>query len=154
MGWPAHWRAAAAILVLGGYLQLVEWVDLYPWNDVRGGNGQEGLDLALGAITLALAAWLCVSRRAAPVVAALGLLVWAALQVTSWWSPYVWGASEGWKRTYDHWFAGTVQVLPNDGVHLPPDANHLVLQVLIVGALAVCAAAAWDGFRRPAPSSA
>lgn len=147
----AHRCAALAVLTLGVYLQVVEWIDLYPWNDVRTGNGQEMLDLMLAPLTVMLVAWLWTSRRWGPLTAAIALMVWAGLQVTTWWSPYVWGASPGWRRTYDRWFADTVQVLPNDGVHLPPDANHLVLQALIVAALACSAVAAWQGFRRPAP---
>ena len=88
------------------------------------------------------------SRRGAPIMLSAALVVWAALQVTTWWSPYVWGASEGWRTVYDRWFARTVQWLPSDGVHLPPDANHLVLQGLILVALATCLAAAWRGLQR------
>jgi hypothetical protein len=146
-----HRRAALAVLALGVYLQAVEWIDLHPWNDVRTGNGQEMLDLLLAPLTVAAVAWLWTSRRWACVAMSAALLVWAGLQVTTWWSPYVWGASEGWRRVYDRWFAGTVQWLPSDGVHLPPDANHLVLQALIVLALASSLIAAWDGFRKPAP---
>jgi hypothetical protein len=145
-----HRRAALAVLTLGVYLQAVEWIDLHPWNDVRTGNGQEMLDLLLAPLTVAAVAWLWTSRRWAAVVLSAALLVWAGLQVTSWWSPYVWGASPDWRAVYDRWFAHTVQWLPNDGVHLPPDANHLVLQVLIVAALALCLSASWEGFRRPA----
>ena len=148
---PAHRCAALAVLGLGLYLQVVEWIDLYPWNDVRTGNGQETLDLMLAPLTVMLVAWLWTSRRWAPLTASVALMVWAGLQVVTWWSPYVWGASPGWRRTYDRWFSDTIQVLPNDGVHLPPDANHLVLQGLIAAALGLSAAAAWQGFRRPAP---
>lgn len=143
-----HRRAALAVLALGVYLQVVEWIDLFPWNDVRTGNGQETLDLMLAPLTVVLVAWMWTSRRWAQLVATLALGAWAGLQVMTWWSPYVWGASPGWKRVWTRWFADTVQVLPNDGVHLPPDANHLVLQLLILVALVLSAAAAWQGFRR------
>lgn len=149
-----HRRAALAVAVLGVYLQVVEWIDLHPWNDVRTGNGQEMLDLLLAPLSVMLVAWMWTSPRWAQAVASAALLVWAGLQVTTWWSPYLWGASPSWKRVHERWFADTVQVLPNDGVHLPPDANHLVLQLLILAALALAAHAAWDGFRRPAPWSA
>jgi hypothetical protein len=48
--------AAVSVALLGGYLQLVEWVDLLPWNDIRRGNGQESLDLVLAAGTVTAAA--------------------------------------------------------------------------------------------------
>ena len=96
-----HRRAALAVAVLGVYLQVVEWIDLHPWNDVRTGNGQELLDLLLAPVTVMLVAWMWTSRRWAQLTASVALLVWAGLQVTTWWSPYVWGDSPGWKRTYD-----------------------------------------------------
>jgi hypothetical protein len=36
------------------YYQLIEWVNLFPWNEIRGGNGQETLDWIVGAVLLAL----------------------------------------------------------------------------------------------------
>ena len=39
------------------YLELTEWIDLFPWNDIRQGNGQAGLDVVLGVlIVLAIVA--------------------------------------------------------------------------------------------------
>jgi hypothetical protein len=134
--------------VLGGYLQAVERIDLHPWNDVRHGNGQQTLDLILAGATLGLAAALWVSRRWAPLLASAALAVWAWLQATSWWLPYVRGASPGWRRIYARWFAGTTQALPGDADHLPPGANHLVLQALIAAALALCLVATLRGFAR------
>jgi hypothetical protein len=140
--------AAGAVLVLGGYLQLVEWVDLHPWNDVRHGNGQETLDLILAGASIILVGWLWISRRWAPLAASLALAAWAWLQIASWWIPYVQGASPGWRRVYARWFADTVQILPRDADHLPPDANHLVLQALILAALIASAAAFVRSFRK------
>ena len=148
MSLPAHRLAALCVLVLGGYLQLVEWVDLFPWNDVRRGNGQETLDLILAAATLVLAATLWVSRRWAPLLAVGGLAAWAWLQAVTWWFPYFEGASPGWRRTWDRWFSETIHILPRDADHLPPDANHLLLQALIVVALAASLTAVARGFSR------
>jgi hypothetical protein len=33
-------------------MEVVEWVNLYQWNDVRRGNGQEQLDIVLGLLML------------------------------------------------------------------------------------------------------
>lgn len=146
--WPARRLAAAAVLLLGGYLQLVEWVDLFPWNDVRRGNGQAGLNLALAAVTPMLAAWLWFSRRWAPLAAAAALGLWAWLQIQTWWIPYViTGASPGWRRVWDRWFGETLHVLPRTADRLPPDLNHLVLQALILTALGLALAALWCGWR-------
>ena len=146
MAWPAHRLAAGAVLVLGIYLQVAEWIDLHPWNDVRDGNGQETLDIALAAATGVLTGALWVSRRWAPLLAVAALSMWAWLQAMTWWWPYLTGASPGWRQVYDGWFQGTLHVLPRDETHLPPDANHLTLHVLIVLALTASLAAAWRGF--------
>ncbi|MEX2130766.1 MAG: hypothetical protein WD772_04720 [Pseudohongiellaceae bacterium] len=127
--------AAVAVTFLGCYLQLVEWVDLYPWNDVRSGNGQETLDLILAGATLVLVMFLWFGGRSASILASVGLTAWFWLQFSTWWIPYVAGTSPGWKRVYQQWFAETVQILPRTEANLPPDANHIVLHVLIVLAL-------------------
>lgn len=134
--------AALSVMILGGYLQLVEWVDMFPWNNIRNGNGQEMLDIAMGITTLILATLLWRGWRAAALVSALAIAFWAWLQIQSWWIPYFQGATQGWERHYEHWFGETVSWLPRSDRHLPPDANHLVLHVLIVIALVACVRAA------------
>ena len=140
----ANRRAAIAVAALGVYLQAVEWLDLFPWNDIRHGNGQATLDLAMAAATLGLVSTLWISRGPWPAwLAVAALVVWGGLQALTWWPSYVFGASPGWRRVYARWFADTVQALPGDSAHLPPDANHLVLQLLILAALGASLAAAW-----------
>ncbi|WP_334165363.1 hypothetical protein [Phenylobacterium sp.] len=145
MAWPAHRLAAAAVLVLGIYLQVVAWVDLYPWNDVRRSDGQETLDVLAAAATGVLTGALWVSRVWAPLLSAMALSMWAWLQAMTWWAPYFAGAPPGWQAVYGLWFENTVHVLPRDARHLPPDANHLTLHLLIVAALAASLLAAWRG---------
>ncbi len=45
-------RAAMAVLALGAYLEAMEWISLYPWNNIRGGNGQETLDYIIAGLCL------------------------------------------------------------------------------------------------------
>ncbi len=138
--------------MLGLYLQLVEWVDLGPWNNfVQGSNGQEQVDLLLGVLTIVLIFALYRGGRIAALGAVAATGAWAALQIATWWVPYVQGATPAWQRTYARWFADNVQVLPGDATHLPPDANHLVLHVLIAVAfvLSLIAARAARGSSPP-----
>lgn len=125
---------------LAVYLQFIEWIDVFPWNDVRNGNGQEQLDMGL-AVACALAL-VSTYRGWKPGIwfgAAL-YFVWLALQISTFWVPYVAGASSRWQRTWEAHFGHTVQWFPRVGNHLPPDASHFILQVLLVGAFcAVCA---------------
>lgn len=111
------------------YYQLIEWVHLFPWNNVRRGNGQEKLDLYVAVIlsVLMLATWRRMRWAMTAGVALFGLCTW--LQIRSWWLPYFRGASPEWKRTYGRLFDETIKFLPSDGVHLPPDACHVVLQL-------------------------
>ena len=52
--------------------------------------------------------------------------VWLALQIVTWWIPYLFGGSA------EHWsgYADTLSVLPTLDGRLGPDVQHLVLQVL------------------------
>lgn len=138
----AYRRAAIAVLALGAYLQFVEWVDLFPWNDIRRGNGQETLDLALAGATVLLCGWLWTRSRLSAIVSSLALAGWAVLQIKTWWIPYFAGASESWKKIYAAWFDETVSILPRTADRLPPDANHIVLHVLILIALSASLSAA------------
>lgn len=141
-------RAAVGAAVLGGYLQLVEWVDLFPWNDIRDGNGQETLNLALAVVSIGLVWALWRGGRIATGLATAALTAWAWLQFATWWVPYIGGATPGWKRVWERWWGETIHVLPRTSENLPPDLNHLVLQALIVTALALSAVALRASFRR------
>jgi len=141
-------RAAIALLMLGVYLEGMEWVDLYPWNNIRGGNGQETLDYIIAGVVIALAAWLWRGGRVPALVSAALTAAWTWLQISTWWLPYIEGASPGWKRVYVKWFANCVQILPASPNHLPPDANHIVLQLLALGTFALSVHAAIGEFRR------
>lgn len=139
-------RAALAVLTLGLYLEATEWIDLYPWNNIRSGNGQETLDYVVGAILLVLVILLWRSVRLAAPLSAVLIGYWGWLEFSTWWIPYFRGASAGWEKTYAKWFAGSVQFLPSSPGHLPPDANHLVLQLLLVIVVLLSAIAAVKSF--------
>jgi hypothetical protein len=122
--------ASQALLLV--YLEVIEWIDMFPWNDVRRGNGQEGLDIALGL--LMASAILATYRRwrIGMVGAVLVYVVWLSLQIGTFWTAYIGGASPQWQRIHAANFAQTIQWLPGWGTHLPPDASHFILQVLLV----------------------
>ncbi len=130
-------HAAISMLVVGVYLQFVEWIDMFPWNDIRSGNGQETLDLILAGVTFLFVISLWFGGKWAAALSSIGMLVWIYLQISTWWIPYFFGASEGWKRVYANWFSETVHILPSTADNLPPDANHLLLHILILVALVV-----------------
>jgi hypothetical protein len=136
-------RAAVAVGLVGAYLQVVEWIDLGPWNHFVGGsNGQERADLLIGVLTVLLVAALWRGGRIATFGAVAATAAWGALQIATWWVPYFQGASPAWQRTYTRWFAPNLQVLPADATHLPPDANHLLLHILVAAAFCLALSAA------------
>ena len=149
INWP-RWSLLSQGMLFG-YYQLIEWVDLFPWNDIRRGNGQATLDLVVAGIMLGLI--LVTSRRVwwAMGIAAALYGLWLYLQIQSWWLPYLQGASPGWKRVYGRFFGETVKFLPTVGDHLAPDACHIVLQLLIVSALVTTGLAVLSGLRRSLP---
>ncbi len=125
------------------YLQVIEWIDLFPWNDIRRGNGQEILDVALGGAMIAALAATHWRWRPGVWLATLAYAVWLGLQIMTFWWPYAFGASERWAKIHEANFALTIQWLPSLGTHLPPDASHFVLQLLLVITLVVTGTAAW-----------
>jgi len=141
-------RAALAVAALALYLQATEWINLYPWNDIRAGNGQEQTDIIIALVTAGLVAALWWGGRIAALLATALMGIWGWLQVSSWWIPYIAGATPQWKRIYAKWFAGGVHILPKTENHLPPDANHLVLHILILIAFVLSLAALVASFRR------
>lgn len=122
-------------IILTVYLQAVEWIDLFPWNDLSRGNGQEGLDIFLAVLGLVVIAGTARRVKWIMVMASAFYGVWLALQIQTWWVPYFTGASESWMKVYEVWFTKTYKFLPSIGANPIPDANHTVLTVLILGAL-------------------
>lgn len=116
------------------YLQVIEWVDLFPWNDVRNGNGQEVLDIVLGVIMIAAIIATYQKSFAGTALAFVVYAAWLYLQVTTFWIPHIAGASEQWQRVHAAHFAQTIQWLPTWDNHLPPDASHFVLQLILLTA--------------------
>lgn len=141
--WTLRWQ-----VVLAAYMQLILWIPLGRWN-YQPCCPTGWTQLTRGTLTLADALlgfafvlplvtfWLADRRgwRWAMWIAFAAYAVWLALQLVSWWVPYLLGASARWAAVYNRAFAQETQILPRWGRHLPPDAMHLVLQALLVAVL-------------------
>ena len=68
-------------------------------------------------------------------LAVVATTVWLGLQLVTWWPPYLLGASDRWSQVYARAFAESTPILPRWGNHLPPDAAHFTLQVLLAGSV-------------------
>jgi hypothetical protein len=87
--------------------------------------------LMLGILILAFAASIVRLRFTAPVFG-LALLVWAALQIETHWSSYLFGASDGKLAWYERVFGDEWSFLPPIAGHPTPDGYHTVLFALIL----------------------
>ncbi len=152
--WALGWQAA-----LAAYMQLISWVPLGRWNRQpccptgleQLGRGTLEVGEALGLLAfliLPLLFWWGSHRglRWAMWLSIAAYSIWLGLQLWTWWPPYLFGASEHWAEVYERAFAHSTPILPRWGDHLPPDAMHLVLQVLLVG---VVTSGIWALLRRP-----
>lgn len=129
-------------------MQLISWVPLGRWNfqpccpsgvvQLRAGTLTPGDALTVIAFILPLLLFWIGLTRGWPVlmwIAFAAYAIWLGLQLFTWWPPYLFGASAHWAAVYARAFAQATQVLPRWGTHLPPDAMHLVLQILLVGSV-------------------
>lgn len=122
-------------VVLLLYFQLVEWVPMYPWNDLSNGNPQAPLDLAVGVTQVALIAGTANGSREAIAATRVFYGAWSGLQVVNWWVPYFFGADEATKQAYARHFGRTHKFLPPIADHPVPDSNHVVLHLLLAWTL-------------------
>jgi hypothetical protein len=153
-------RALGWQVALAAYMQLIAWIPLGRWNfqpccpsgltQLNRGTLTIADVLVVLAFALPLLAFWYAHRRGwrwAMWIALAAYAAWLALQLTSWWLPYLFGATARWAVVYERAFAQATQILPRWGSHLPPDAMHLVLQVLLIGVL-------WTGISALRPASA
>jgi hypothetical protein len=133
---------------LAAYMQLISWIPLGRWNyqpccppgfeQLRRGTLTPGDAFGAAAFLLpCLLFWsgLRLGRRWLMWAGFLPTAIWLGLQIWSWWPPYIFGASDSWSRVYARAFAESTPILPRWGNHLPPDALHFTLQVLLLGAV-------------------
>jgi hypothetical protein len=135
--------AVAAQLLCASYLQVIEWVPLAPWNNVANGNQQEVLDVVLAVLQVAFALAFVYRLRWAMALGVAGYGAWLALQLHSWWRPYLFG---GYRVGPNWWFARTSKFLPQIGNRPTPDAAHVVLQITLLLVI-ITGIAAWRATR-------
>ena len=127
-------------LVTAAYLQAVEWIPMYPWNDLSKGNMQETMDFGILAAQLLIGYWFIRGRPGLMCTGWTAYGIWFFMQVDNWWKPYLFGGRTVGPNWY---FAHTYKFLPQVGDRPTPDANHIVLQLLLVGVLLSSGVAIW-----------
>jgi hypothetical protein len=131
---------------LGFYVWIVESVPLGNWNRQRGerllialsnGHGADSDDVfTLVFVSLPAILFWIAYRRSSVWFAASALAVdmfWLSMQIRSWWVPYIFGTMIQWQVDYSK--GPTTKILPSFGNHLAPDGMHLLIDILLVGAM-------------------
>ena len=149
MNWLRISLFAQAVLAL--YFQLIQWFPLGRWNhqpeDLGGGPfsnlplmtlAQRG-QLSATAAVLVLAFLFPFFTFCLAYLLKVRWLIWLhllpygawfAIELT-WWVRYVVGYTDSQLERYNRVFGNATQVLPAFGRHMPPDAAHFVLHILL-----------------------
>ena len=135
--------AAAFALGLAAYLLITDWVDLAPWNKVDDLPVRQKLLISVANYTPLL--FIAVAVPQGGLLAVLALLVGVvdlAMHIAYWWLPYLRGASPEQVSEREHLFGGTTTFLPAIGSHPIPNAQHVVVGILMASMVAFTAVSA------------
>lgn len=140
-------RSAYIHCTLAAYLWLISWLPLGNWNRqhsptllpaLLSGQRMQVSDFGmLTCVTLpAILFWIAYKRNISwfAITALAADTIWLAMQIQSWWIPYVFGTNV--KLQLDYERGPTTKVLPSFGNHIAPDGMHFVISVLLIAALA------------------
>src|ERR1019366_4803690 len=128
-------------IMLAAYFQVMLWFPLGSWNDQPGKRlmtllieGQAvavvgfALAMLLPVLLFALGMW----KRWIGLIwlGLVGYGAWAALQIQSWWIPWIFGADERALKN-QRVLQRTYKIFPSSIGHPAPDAMHFVLDALL-----------------------
>jgi hypothetical protein len=143
-GWTAALILQMLIVV---YWEVTEYVDLFPFDDVRGNHWQNSVSaslandvpklLILAVFWFARNQWQSKWYRFFIFSAGVYYLVYLGLQIRVWYPRYLWGATPEEAKAYAKKFGQTIKLLPTYGHHLPPDLQHNVLQLMTIAIIVV-----------------
>ena len=139
----ASTMAAAFAVALAAYLLITDWVDLAPWNKVDDLPVRQKLLISVANYTPLLFIGVAVLQGGLLVVLALLVgVVDLAMHVAYWWLPYLRGASPEQVAERERLFGGTTTILPAIGNHPIPNAQHVVVGILMAAMVAFTAVSA------------
>jgi hypothetical protein len=129
------WRVLASVvpLILLAYLAVIDFADLFPWNDIAAVPRRErAREAALNYPPLLIAAiGFALDNDLMRIVALVMVCAYTIGNALAWWVPYLIGASKHQREEYETSFGRTRKSLPSIGDHLVPDNEHLVVSILI-----------------------
>ena len=145
-------------IILVAYFQVVLWFPLGSWNDQPGkrliallseGHAFAVLGFALAMLLPVLLFALSFWKRQVWLmcVGLIGYGVWAALQIQSWWIPWLFGADQR-ALSNQKFLQRTYKIFPSSIRHPAPDAMHFVLDLLLFSAVVTLALGILEARRR------
>ncbi|RSN01817.1 hypothetical protein DMB42_37215 [Nonomuraea sp. WAC 01424] len=119
-------------LVWLAWLAVVDWVPLFPLNDLHSGNAKGRLLAAAinYPFPLLIAGGVAVHRTWSLVAATALCVLVVAGHVRSWWLPYFGPATPEQRELYLREYSRTWKVLPTAGHGVVIDVQHMVVGVL------------------------
>jgi len=131
-----NWVTAAtfAPLLMLGYQLVIDWVPLFPWNDIEKKTVRERiLETLINYSPLLLIAFAFTQPKGFGWYVALGGCGFYLFgHFMAWWKGYFWGANEKELAEYRHRFSRTYKFLPAIADHPIPDAEHVVIGGLTI----------------------
>jgi hypothetical protein len=126
--------AASLAIGLAGYLLVTDWVSLAPWNNVEDLPVRQKVLISVANYTplLFIAFAITEPSRILAVLAIVVGVIDLLMHVAYWWVPYLRGASEAQKAEHAKLFGSTTTFLPAIGDHPIPNAQHVVVGVLML----------------------
>lgn len=137
-------------ITLLAYWVATEVVDLFPLNDLAARPDDYDLPGSIAVNVLQQLAYMALFTLGFWLTAAaatVGYSVYLALQLWTWWVPYLFGASDEANARKAEQFSQTASVLPPIDGRMPPDVQHLVLESL-TALTVLCSALAARQLRR------
>jgi len=135
----AAWLAVG----LAGYLLVTDWVNLAPWNNVEDLPVRQKALISVANYTPLLFIAFAISQPSR-ILAVLALVVGGIdllMHVAYWWLPYLRGGSEAQKAEHARLFGRTTTFLPAIGDHPIPNAQHVIVGVLMLAMVVTSVAA-------------
>ena len=126
--------AVTTPLALAVYLFTINWLDLFPINNVRKVPVQQKLLLSLTHYPLLffISGAFLIGIHVLMVSAFVIIIVfYGVLYIVSWWVPYLFNLSSNLQREYEQKFVGTITI-PLLGKRLLPDVERMIAGALII----------------------
>jgi hypothetical protein len=121
-------------LSLVGYLLIIDFVDLYPLNDISQRKKHDRIAELFNYFIFIVGALCAMSDISPFIYCAFGIATVGLLgHITAWWIPYFFGHySKFTKEEYDFAFSRTIKILPPIKDHPIPDLEHLPVGIILV----------------------